>query len=134
LKNRLSSFQDQIDSLENDLNTVAVHGNETIIRQRLSEIFALGLYAMNRYNSRQEKINSTLINPGHTLSPELIDPDLLLNELTSIRLKLPNDLILPFAEANSNLFKFYHFMSVSLINRGKTTSDFNKPFGLLPSN
>jgi hypothetical protein len=73
---------------------------------------------MNRYHSRQEKLYSTLINPGHTLSPELIDPELLLNELKKIRLQLPNDLTLHFPETKKKIFKFYHLMTVTFISRG----------------
>jgi hypothetical protein len=118
LKSHLSKFQDQIDNLDQDLNTIAVHGNETLIRQRLSEIFILGLHAMNEYHTRQEKLYSTLINPGHVLSPNLLDPEILLNELRKIRLSLPIDLSLPFEDTKANIFKFYHLMTVTLASHG----------------
>jgi hypothetical protein len=39
LKNHLTNFQKQIDTLEKDLNTIDVLGNETITRQRLKKNF-----------------------------------------------------------------------------------------------
>jgi hypothetical protein len=73
---------------------------------------------MNRYHNLQEKLYSTIINPGHALNPDLINPDFLLTELRKIRLQLPNDLTLPFDDSKINIFKFYHLMTVTLASRG----------------
>jgi Baculovirus F protein len=116
---QIRTFQKKIARFDGDLNQIAVHGNETAIAERLNELFIMGVYSISAYHARQEMLYSILIDPGHSLSPTLINPVYLMKELKAVISKLPPGLALPFEVNPSNVFKFYHIFSVQVATRNE---------------
>jgi len=114
---QIRTFQSKIANLDGDLNQIAVHGNETAVAERLNELFTMGLYSVSAYHDRQEMLYSILIDPGHSLSPNLLNPAFLMDQLGKIVPKLPQGLALPLKLTPSNIFKFYHVFSVQISTR-----------------
>jgi len=128
IKRHWDAYQNKMTQFVGDLNSLARSGNETVVRLRLDEIFSLGLYALTSYQNRQSSLYAVLVDPDHELSPDLINPILLLNELQKLQNIIPKDVTLPLTPMPRNIFHFYHLLKVKISpHKGRLFLEVNIP-------